>query len=103
MNQRDTYLDFFKSIALINMFLYHFNFYLKSNFQLLVASILVSMGSYLTFPDKWIFFGVLHFILVSKFLLSPLVKYPKHVLFLGLSILLVYFIIESGNPFWNLP
>jgi len=32
------------------------------------ASILVSVGSYLQFPDSWIYFGILHFILFASWL-----------------------------------
>jgi len=33
-----------------------------------VASILVSVGSYIQFPDTWIYFGILHFILFASWL-----------------------------------
>ncbi len=149
MNERDHHLDFFKALALINMFVYHFifdmqtfkiidyniftdtkaiiwrviivstflicvgislvlvskrlyvkrAFYLKSDFQLLIASFLVSIVTYLVFPNQWIYFGILHFILVSRYLLFPFIKSPKISLFMGILIIVLFFIFGFWNPF----
>jgi uncharacterized membrane protein len=40
----------------------------KRTLYLGVASILVSVGSYIEFPDTWIYFGILHFILFASWL-----------------------------------
>ncbi len=40
----------------------------KRTLYLSVASILVSVGSYLQFPETWIYFGVLHFMLFASWL-----------------------------------
>jgi len=52
------------------------------------ASILVTVGSYFLFPQSWIYFGVLHFILLSSFLVLPFFNYPFISIILGLLILL---------------
>jgi uncharacterized membrane protein len=55
-----------------------------------IASLLVSFASYSQFPNTWIYFGILHFILIASWLLLPLLKYPKFSLFLGIAILIAY-------------
>lgn len=56
------------------------------------ASLLVTLGSYLQFPQSWIYFGILHFILVSSFIILPFLNYPKISITLGLLILMGYFL-----------
>jgi uncharacterized membrane protein len=51
---------------------------LKKRILLLTLSaILVSATTYLLFPKHWIFFGILHCVLVSTLVTIPLLKYPK--------------------------
>lgn len=54
--------------------------------QLGLASSIVSIGSWTQFQETWIYFGILHFILVSSLLGLIFLNYPK--LSLGLSVLL---------------
>jgi uncharacterized membrane protein len=41
---------------------------------------LVSVGSYLLFPQRWIYFGVLHFILAASLLALPFLRFPGMIL-----------------------
>lgn len=43
----------------------------------------VSLGSYLVFPRSFIYFGVLHCIVVTTLLARPLVRHPRSALVLG--------------------
>ena len=54
------------------------------------ACVLVSAGSYTQFPNSWIYFGVLHFILFSSLVALPLVRWPNVALGLSVLILLAY-------------
>jgi len=45
-------------------------------FYLGIASFLVSISSYVIFPHTWIYFGILHFILLASFMVLPLLNYP---------------------------
>jgi len=54
------------------------------------ASILVSAGSYLQFPDSWIYFGILHFILFASWLGLFFVGKPWLSLITALIILVGY-------------
>lgn len=58
----------------------------KRLLQLGLASLAVSMATYLVFPDSWIYFGILHFILLSSILVLPLIAFPKTTLVLALFI-----------------
>jgi len=60
----------------------------KRAIQLGFASFMVSLGSYFIFPQTWIYFGVLHFVLLSSFIVLPLLNRP----YLSLSIALSTFI-----------
>jgi len=51
-----------------------------------LSAFLVSVTTYLLFPEHWIYFGILHFILVASVITLPLLKYPKLSLFLAITI-----------------
>ena len=51
---------------------------LKKRILLLgLASLAVSVATYLLFPNSWVYFGILHFILLSSLLALPFLKHPK--------------------------
>jgi len=50
------------------------------------CAILVSIGSYLAFPQTFITFGILHAIAVSSVLARPLLGYPRLALVVGVAI-----------------
>lgn len=51
------------------------------------GALLVSVGSYFMFPDSWIYFGVLHFVVVAGLLCWPLASHEKWLLPIGIAIL----------------
>jgi uncharacterized membrane protein len=53
-----------------------------------IASLAVSIGSYVQFPNTWIYFGVLHFMFVSSLLALAFLKVPLLALFTALLIFL---------------
>ncbi len=53
-----------------------------------IASLLVTISSYIIFPNSWIYFGILHFILVASFIVLPLLTHP----YLSLTIAITSFI-----------
>ena len=61
------------------------NFVKRSTKLLLLAS-LVSIATYFVFPQNWVYFGVLHNILISSLLALPFLKRPNLSLFLGLTL-----------------
>jgi uncharacterized membrane protein len=56
---------------------------------IVVCAVLVSVVSYVTFPQTFITFGVLHCIAVSSILARPLVPWPRLAVALGIVIIVV--------------
>ena len=52
-----------------------------------LAAASVSIGTYLMFPNAWVYFGILHLIWVSCLVAIPFVRRPNLSLLIGLSIL----------------
>ncbi len=59
----------------------------KRIIQLGVASLVVSLATYFIFPTSWIYFGILHFILVASLMILPLLHFPKTVTLIAILIL----------------
>lgn len=58
--------------------------------KLSVVALLISVVSYFVFPYGWIYFGVIHFIVVASVLSIWFVRVPQLSLFLGMFILISY-------------
>ena len=65
------------------------------------CAILVSVGSYVTFPKTFITFGILHCIVVSSILGWPLVRFPRAALIVGIVVIVVG--VAIGLPLFDLP
>lgn len=63
------------------------------------AAVLVSLSSLMLFPDSWIFFGVLHFILLASLLGRLFLRF--HWLNLGLGTLLLLIGNSLRHPFFD--
>ena len=71
----------------------------KTNTKLLLASLAVSVATYIAYPSAWIYFGILHFILFAKIVAFPFAKKAYVSLIFGFIILLLFTQIGSWNPF----
>ena len=69
--------------------------------RIAACAVLVSIGSYFMFPDSWIFFGVLHFVLVGSLICWLVMPYQKLLLILAMSLLTVGILYQS--PIFNSP
>ena len=58
----------------------------KRIFTLSLASLAVTIVTYIVFPNSWIYFGILHFILLSSLLALPFLNYPKIALLFAILI-----------------
>lgn len=76
--------------------------HLKKQKWLALCAILVSLATYPLFPESWIYFGVLHFILTARIIGFALTGFFSFNLILGLFIIWTGLNIESGffNPKW---
>lgn len=73
--------------------------YTKRIALLLIASLLVSYSSYLTFPKSYIFFGILHFILVASILGLLFIRLYYANLVVGLLLIIIG--ISFSHPIFN--
>ena len=60
----------------------------KRLIQLGIASLVVTIATYVVFPNSWVYFGILHFILLASLVTLPLLRFPKTTLLLALLILI---------------
>ena len=58
--------------------------------KLLLASLAISAASYFMNPNMWIYFGVIHFILVGSLLGLFFIRIPKIALGLGMVIIILF-------------
>ncbi len=65
------------------------------------CAILVTVGSYVTFPKTFITFGILHCIVVSSILGWPLVRFPRAALMVGVVVIVAG--VAIGVPLFDLP
>jgi uncharacterized membrane protein len=65
------------------------------------CAMLVTLGSYVTFPKTFITFGILHCIVVSSILGWPLVRFPRAALVVGIVVIGVG--VAIGLPLFDLP
>ena len=64
--------------------------------RIAACAVLVSIGSYFMFPDSWIFFGVLHFVLVGSLICWLVMPYQKLLLMLAMSLLTLGIFYQSS-------
>ena len=73
-----------------------FKKFLKRIFYLGLAALLVSAGTFVMFPDGWVYFGILHLIWTSSLIAIVFVNLPKTSLFIAL-ITLIASIFDQPN------
>ena len=74
----------------------------KRFFLLAGASLLISIASYITFPKTYIYFGVLHFIMLSSLLGLFFIRHEYIALISGLMILILFNLdLINMHPFYN--
>ena len=74
--------------------------FLKRLALILAAAALVTVASWIIFPNQWIYFGVLHFVVVASLICLPLTRRPQVALFFGLTLIVfnVIGIVPYGWP-----
>ena len=58
--------------------------------QILACALLISIVSIFMFPESYIYFGILHFMVIASFLTFALIGRPKCALFLGVLIVVSF-------------
>lgn len=64
---------------------------------LFIASALISVSTYLTTPEHWVYFGVLHFISLATLVCVWLINHPRLCLSAGLVIQLIYWLLPTPH------
>lgn len=79
----------------------HWQKFWKREAQVAVGALLVTAMSLVMFPNNWIYFGVLHFIVVASVLALPFLKRPNWALVLGIAVVVGYNVgwLKSYWPF----
>jgi len=62
----------------------------RRSLKLFLVSVIISIGSYFVFPHQWIYFGVIHFILLATIASLAFLKIPNLALILGIGIITSY-------------
>ena len=69
-----------------------------------VCAMIVTATSYVMFPARFIFFGILHCVVVASLIATPIVRKPMVALIAGIAVLLVGLTIQSSvfdSPWLN--
>lgn len=75
------------SLALAHRTIIQWSSVHKRILQLGLASLAVTISTSLVFPNSWVYFGILHFVLLASLITLPLLKFPKITMILTLIIL----------------
>lgn len=63
--------------------------------RIALCAVLVSVVSFFMFPDSWIFFGVLHFVVVASLVCWAVMPYQKLLMVLAVAVLLIGIFYQS--------
>ena len=75
----------------------------KRLFTLAVASLSVTVATYFIFPNAWVYFGILHSILIISILSLPFINRGKLALIVAISTLIAYnFFNINMHPLFNI-
>jgi uncharacterized membrane protein len=66
-----------------------FKYFIKRLTKLIIVVILISIATYLVVPERWIYFGILHLILISSLLSFFFIKHPNIALTSAIIILVL--------------
>ena len=90
----------YRRYATVNEFYPRF---FKNWLKVTLAAVAVSIGSYLIYPQWWIYFGILHCISAASLLSLVFLSVPKIALTIGLLLMIVYWGWDVSLPWIKLP
>ena len=70
-------------------------------FKIAGAAALVSLATYLSYPEYWIFFGILHCIAFVSLILLPFLRFPHIAIIIGITMLVTYAGFHIPLPFFG--
>ncbi len=90
------------NLCLVHINKIHWN---KIKIRLIKLSVLaasISIVTYFVFPQKWVYFGILHHIAVASILALPFLRWPKFSLIAGIILIIPSAIFKYTYPFIKL-
>ena len=87
------------SLALVNENGIDYKKVQKRFITLFIASILITIATIITFPNSWIYFGVLHFVAFASVLSLVFIKYEWIALIFG-TVIITLFNLDIINMIW---
>lgn len=79
------------------------NSFFKRLFLIVFWAIVISVVTYIAFPENWIYFGTLHAIAVVSIMTLPFLKYPRVSLIIGLLLFIPSITLDLTLPWIQLP
>ncbi len=70
--------------------------------KLVLFAALISLFTWLAFPDRWVYFGALHCIALTSVLALPFIFVPRLALITGVSMLVLDVGFDIGIPFYEM-
>lgn len=69
--------------------------------KIVAGALAVSLGTYIAFPNNWVYFGTLHNIAVTSLICLPFFAYPRAALLLSITIIIGDFFVADW-PWWKM-
>ncbi len=65
--------------------------------KIVAGALIITLSTYLMYPQSWVWFGVLHFIAVASVLALPFIRVPRTALCTGVAIFVLYNLLDGFN------
>jgi len=89
------------SLSIAHTHTIHWQQALKRLLTLLVCALIITLVSYFVFPDRIIYFGIIHFITVASLIAIFFVHYPAISLVIGVGLIIIG--VTISHTFFNQP
>ncbi len=70
--------------------------------KLVIFAALISLSTWIMYPDKWVYFGILHCIAATSVIALPFVFMPRLALGVGIVMLVLHLGFDIGIPFYEM-
>jgi uncharacterized membrane protein len=75
----------------------HWRRFCLRELKIVAGALVISLTTYLMYPQSWVWFGVLHFIAVASLVALPFIQAPTVALITGVAIFLLYNLLDWFN------
>lgn len=77
--------------------------FMKRLLLIVFWALLISVTTYIVFPERWIYFGTLHCIALASLLSLPFLRFPYWAGAIGLTLVITDFVFKLHLPWIELP